>query len=82
MIDSGDLENRNAHARDDAPRSRARRRPDDTPVPLAERLAAARALRPAAGAHCGCCFGQGRDAVLRVIEGGEGLPSATPEGAT
>jgi hypothetical protein len=43
----------------------------ETPT-IAERIQIARDLkapRGLGGGHCGCCFGAGRDAALRVIEG-------------
>ena len=50
-----------------------RRKPEPPAAdPLAARLEAARALvAPRLGhEHCGHCWGEGRDAALRVLEGG------------
>lgn len=83
MIKGGDLDNRQEDPRgsadaDQALRRLKERRPKGEPDPaeaspsLAERIEAARALRPprSSAVHCGCCFGQGRDAAIRVIEEG------------
>jgi len=45
--------------------------PDTDAEGLASRIAAARDLRPPreGSPHCGCCWGRGRDAAIRAIEG-------------
>lgn len=56
--------------RDQVARERPQVQPDELAI-IKARIAAARALMPAAGEiHCRDCFSKGRDAVLRAIEGG------------
>ena len=76
MIDKGDLQNRQADPRGseavqaDIQRMKGKRKLDAA-EDLATRLQAARDLVPSRDEqlHCGHCWGQGRDAAIRVIEG-------------
>jgi hypothetical protein len=75
MIKSGDLANRavtdpagSEAVRADIQRMKGRPKPE---LGLAERLQAARALVPTRDdqMHCGHCWGEGRDATIKMIEG-------------
>lgn len=78
MITRKDLEDREGVSPD---RRRARRPLDDKPAAEQEtpavraiitaRIAEAKALKAERGPdmHCGHCYGHGRDAVIRLIEG-------------
>lgn len=74
MQSSDDLTNRDVRPANMRPRGR----PSLEPLPtaqiltpnlnLANRIAQARAVKvPAKGIHCGCCFGQGRDAAILAM---------------
>jgi hypothetical protein len=74
VIKSSALENRAVTApagaealHADIQRMKGKRQPEGD---LAARLQAARALLPPkAETHCGHCFGEGRDAAIKMIEG-------------
>lgn len=74
MIESHDLQNRGPDPKGSAEAQAAIRRvkgkPETDPPTLAERVAAAKDLRPTTGPdlHCGHCWATGRDAAVRAIE--------------
>jgi len=76
MIEKGDLQNRPADPRGseavqaDIHRIKGPRKPDAA-ADLAARLQAARDMVPSRDEqlHCGHCWGQGRDAAIKAIEG-------------
>ena len=73
MIQPHELENRGPDPKGapgvQAAIRRVKGKPETDPPTLAERITTAKAIRPPREAHCGCCFGQGRDAAIQAIEG-------------
>jgi hypothetical protein len=76
MIRGGDLENRQVIGGEEFEAARQKlggrkKSEPEAPPSFAERIAAARALRPPKPQieHCGHCWGEGRDAALRALEG-------------